>query len=71
MPVISGGNVINGGVVMPGTGPRILRGSGAPVVATTYPTIRAAGDLYVDVDTDRVYEFTTGPDAWTRRDTIG
>ena len=56
---------------MPGTGPRILRGSGAPVVATTYPTIRAAGDLYVDVDTDRVYEFTTGPDAWTRRDTVG
>lgn len=69
MGVIEGGNVITGGVVMPGTGPRIFRGSGAPVVATTY-TSRSAGDLYIDVDNNNVYEFTTGPDAWTRRDTV-
>lgn len=69
MAVIEGGNVITGGVVMEGTGPRVYRGSGAPVVATTY-TSRSAGDLYIDVANNNVYEFTTGPDAWTRRDTI-
>lgn len=70
MAVISGGNVITGGVVMPGTGPRIFRGSGAPVAGTTYAGKLSAGDLYVDVDNNNVYEFTTGPDAFTRRDTI-
>ena len=70
MAVIEGGNVISGGVVMPGTGPRVFRGSGAPVVGTTYPAARAAGDLYIDVVTNHVYEFTAGPDAWTRRDTV-
>jgi hypothetical protein len=70
MGVISGGNVITGGVVMPGTGPRIFRGSGAPVAGTTYAGLLSAGDLYVDVDNNNVYEFTTGPDAFTRRDTV-
>lgn len=70
MAVIEGGNVITGGVVMPGTGPRIFRGSGAPVVGTSYAGKLTAGDLYIDVANDNVYEFTTGPDAFTRRDTI-
>lgn len=70
MAVISGGNVITGGVVMPGTGPRIFRGSGAPVAGTTYAGLLSAGDLYFDVDNNNVYEFTTGPDAFTRRDTV-
>jgi hypothetical protein len=70
MAVISGGNVITGGVVMEGTGPRVLRGSGAPVAGTTYPGLFAAGDLYIDVANNNVYEFTTGPDAFTRRDTV-
>lgn len=69
MAVIEGGNVITGGVVMPHSGPRIFKGHGAPVVGTTY-TSRSAGDLYIDVDNNNVYEFTTGPDAWTRRDTV-
>lgn len=70
MGVIEGGNVITGGVVMPGTGPRIFRGSGAPVAGTTYAGKLSAGDLYIDVANNNVYEFTTGPDAFTRRDTI-
>jgi hypothetical protein len=70
MGVIEGGNVITGGVVMPGTGPRIFRGSGAPVAGTTYAGKLTAGDLYIDVANNNVYEFTTGPDAFTRRDTI-
>ncbi len=70
MAVISGGNVITGGVVMPGTGPRIFRGSGAPVAGTTYAGKLSAGDLYIDMDNNNVYEFTTGPDAFTRRDTV-
>lgn len=70
MAVIEGGNVITGGNVMAGTGPRIFRGAGAPVAGTTYAGRLSAGDLYVDVDNDDVYEFTTGPDAFTRRDTV-
>lgn len=70
MAVIEGGNVITGGNVMPGTGPRVLRGSGAPVVGTTYAGLLSAGDLYVDVANDNVYEYTTGPNAFTRRDTV-
>lgn len=70
MAVISGGNVITGGVVMPGTGPRIFKGHGAPVAGTTYAGKPADGDLYIDLDNNNVYEFTTGPDAFTRRDTV-
>lgn len=70
MAVISGGNVITGGVVMPGTGPRIFRGSGAPVAGTTYAGKLSAGDLYIDDANNNVYEFTTGPDAFTRVDTV-
>ena len=70
MAVISGGNVITGGVVMPGTGPRIFRGTGVPVAGTTYAGKLSAGDLYVDDANNNVYEFTTGPDAFTRRDTV-
>lgn len=70
MAVIEGGNVITGGVVMEGTGPRIFKGSGAPVAGTTYAGKLSAGDLYIDVANNNVYEFTTGPDAFTRRDTV-
>lgn len=55
---------------MPGTGPRIFRGAGVPVAGTTYAGKLSAGDLYVDVANNNVYEFTTGPDAFTRRDTV-
>ena len=70
MAVIEGGNVITGGVVMPQTGPRVFKGTGAPVAGTTYAGKLSAGDLYVDVDNNNVYEFTTGPDTFTRRDTV-
>jgi hypothetical protein len=70
MAVISGGNVIHGGVVMESTGPRVLRGSGAPVAGTTYAGLLAAGDLYIDVANNNVYEYTTGPAAFTRIDTV-
>lgn len=72
MAVISGGNVITGGVVMPQTGPRILRGSGAPVAGTTYVGFRSVGDLYVDVDTSNVYEYTepAAVPTFTRIDTV-
>lgn len=55
---------------MENTGPRIFRGAGAPVAGTTYAGKLSAGDLYVDVANNNVYEFTTGPDAFTRRDTV-
>jgi hypothetical protein len=72
MAVISGGNVITGGVVMPNTGPRVLRGSGAPVAGTTYSGTVAAGDLYVDDANNNVYEYTApgGTPTYTRIDTV-
>lgn len=71
MAVISGGNVITGGVVMPGTGPRIFHGTGAPVAGTTYLS-RSVGDLYVDDDNNNLYEYTepAAVPTWTRRDTV-
>ena len=72
MAVISGGNVITGGVVMPGTGPRIFRGTGAPVAGTTYAGQIKVGDLYTDVANNNVYEYTepTGTPTFTRIDTV-
>ena len=72
MAVISGGNVITGGVVMAGTGPRILRGHGAPVAGTTYAGKLTVGDLYLDVDNNNVYEYTepAGAPTFTRVDTV-
>ena len=69
MAVIEGGNIITGGVVMPGTGPRIYRGSGAPTGGTTYDGLIVEGDLYVDVVNNNVYEFTD-VDTFTRVDTV-
>lgn len=69
MAVIEGGNVITGGVVMPTTGPRVYKGSGAPVGGTTYDGQIVEGDLYIDVANDNVYEFTD-VDTFTRIDTI-
>jgi hypothetical protein len=70
--VISGGSVITGGVVMSGTGPRILRGSGAPVAGTTYAGKLSVGDLYVDDVNNNVYEYTepAGAPTFTRIDTV-
>lgn len=70
MAVIEGGSVISGGNVMPTTGPRIFRGTGAPA-AGAYSAQRAVGDLYTDVATNYVYEFQDGAladdtDAWVR-----
>lgn len=72
MAVISGGNVITGGVVMETTGPRILRGTGAPVAGTTYDGQLAVGDLYVDVANGNVYEYTEpgAVETFTRVDTV-
>ena len=72
MPVISGGNVITGGVVMAGTGPRVLHGHGAPVAGTTYVGKLTVGDLYVDQDNNNVYEYTepAAVPTFTRRDTV-
>lgn len=72
MAVISGGNVITGGVVMPQSGPRILRGTGAPVAGSTYVGRRSAGDLYVDDANNNVYEYTepAGTPTFTRIDTV-
>ena len=72
MAVISGGNVITGGVVMENTGPRILHGTGAPSAGTTYDGFISAGDLYVNVANGQVYEYTE-PDetpTYTRIDTV-
>ena len=69
MAVIEGGNVITGGVVMETTGPRVYHGTGAPVGGTTYDGQIVAGDLYIDVATDNVYEFTD-VDTFTRIDTV-
>lgn len=69
MGVIEGGNVITGGNVMPTTGPNTFYGHGAPTGGTTYDGQIANGDLYVDVDTDNVYEFTD-VDTFTRVDTV-
>lgn len=72
MAVIEGGNVVTGGVVMPGTGPRQLHGHGAPVAGTTYAGTIEVGDLYVDHDTDNVYEYTepASTPTFTRIDTV-
>ncbi len=71
MAVIEGGNVITGGVIMETTGPRILRGTGAPS-ASTYAGRITAGDLYVDVANNQVYEFTSPGDepTFSRIDTV-
>lgn len=71
MGVIEGGNVITGGLVLPGTGPLIFRGSGAPVAGTTYVGHLTVGDLYFDVATNDVYEYTepAAVATWTRIDT--
>lgn len=72
MAVISGGNVITGGVVMENTGPRVLGGSGAPVAGTTYAGFLAAGDLYLDVANNNLYEYTepAAVPTFTRIDTV-
>lgn len=71
MAVIEGGNVITGGVVMETTGPRVYKGSGAPVAGTTYDGLIDVGDLYLDVVSNNVYEFTSpaSVDTFTRIDT--
>ncbi len=72
MAVIEGGNVIHGGNILPGTGPRVLRGHGAPVAGTTYAGMVSVGDLYVDVDTNSLHEYTepAAVPTFTRIDTV-
>lgn len=72
MAVIQDGNVIDGGVVMPTTGPRAYKGTGAPVAGTTYAGVVSVGDLYIDVATNNIYEYTepTGTPTYTRIDTV-
>ena len=72
MAVIEGGTVITGGVVMETTGPRTLYGNGAPTAGTTYNGTVQVGDLYVDVVTGNVYEYTepAGTPTYTRIDTV-
>lgn len=72
MAVIEGGSVISGGLVAEGTKPRTLYGTGAPVGGTTYDGTIAVGDLYVDVATGNVYEYTEpgATPTFTRIDTV-
>lgn len=69
MPIIEGtGQVITGGVVDQ-VKPTTYYGSGAPTGGVTYDGAIVNGDLYVDVDTQNVYEFTD-VDTFTRIDTV-
>lgn len=72
MAVIEGGNIITGGNVMPTTGPRTYKGNGAPVAGTTYAGKLTVGDLYIDVATNNVYEYTepAAVPTFTRVDTV-
>lgn len=72
MAVIEGGNIITGGVVMPQTGPRAYKGTGAPVAGTTYDGKIAVGDLYIDMANSNVYEYTepAAVKTFTRIDTV-
>ena len=70
MSVIEQGNVITGGVVLTGTGPRSVYGEGVPT--GKYADVADNGDLYVDTLTDHVYENsgTLAVPVWGRIDTI-
>lgn len=57
MAVIEGGTYITGGAI-PGSKTRRYVGSGAPVAGTTLAGVIAVGELYEDVDTGFVYEYT-------------
>ena len=72
MAVIEGGNVITGGVVIEGAAMRPHAQTGVPAtpIAGTVLAHIAAGDLVEDVDSGNVYEYTTGPEAFTRVDTV-
>lgn len=71
MAVITGGNVIRGGVILVGSGPRKLHGTGAPT-GSTYSGVVAVGDLYIDQANDNVYEYTepAAVPTFTRIDTV-
>lgn len=72
MAVIEGGNVITGGTIMETTGPNTFRGNGAPVAGTTYDGLIAVGDLFVDMVSGNVYEYTepAAVPTFTRIDTV-
>jgi hypothetical protein len=72
MPVIEGGIVISGGVVDVHTGPRVFVGHGVPTGATHYVGMVVIGDLYIDHDDNRVYEYTepAAVPTYTRIDTV-
>lgn len=72
MAVISGGNVISGGVVIEASKPRTFYGQGAPVAGTTYDGQIAIGDFYVDTDNGNLYEYTepAATPTYTRIDTV-
>lgn len=72
MAVIEGGNVITGGVTIEGAATRPYAHTGVPAtpIASTVLAHLSAGDLVIDVDTGNIYEYTTGPEAFTRVDTV-
>lgn len=71
MAVITGGKILKGGVVAPGTIRRPYPVSGAPTGSTLAGTV-AVGDFVQDVNNGNLYEYTE-PGAvptFTRRDTV-
>jgi hypothetical protein len=70
--IIEGGNIIHGGVVMPGTVTRRYGITGAPVAGTTLAGIIAPGEFVQDVDTKNLYEYSepSGVATFTRIDTV-
>lgn len=72
MAVITGGNIIKGGVTTEGTIARNHASNGVPAtpIAGTVLAHLVAGDLVTNTATGFVYEYTTGPEAFTRIDTV-
>ena len=71
MAVIEGGTIITGNIIE-GSARRPYAHTGVPAapIAGTILAHLVAGDLVEDVDTGNVYEYTTGPEAFTRVDTV-
>jgi hypothetical protein len=78
MAVITGGNIVRGGVTIAGGRPRTFASNGAPVAGTTYAGTVVPGDLVYDTANGNLYEYTeplvgttaTPTPTYTRVDTV-
>lgn len=71
MAVIAGGNIISGNQIEGSARrPHAYVGVPADPIAGTVLAHLSAGDLVTNVLTGFVYEYTTGPEAFTRIDTV-